>query len=104
MDTKTKTDTYKSRYANGTANNGDVLVKEPESQRPLVKINFILMAIAGAMIVLGFLLMTGGASDWGEFNPDIFSARRIVAGPTIAFLGFIFMGVGIMYSPRNKKD
>ncbi len=104
MDTKTKTDTYKSRYANGTAHNGDVLVKEPESQRPLVKINFILMAIAGAMIVLGFLLMTGGASDWGEFNPDIFSARRIVVGPTIAFLGFIFMGVGIMYSPRNKKD
>ncbi|WP_300933729.1 DUF3098 domain-containing protein [uncultured Duncaniella sp.] len=32
----------------------------------------------------------------------MFSTRRIVVGPTIAFLGFIFMGVGIMFS-RNKK-
>ncbi|MDE6683932.1 MAG: DUF3098 domain-containing protein [Duncaniella sp.] len=64
--------------------------------------NFILMAVAGAMIVLGFLLMAGGASTMESFDPDIFSTRRIVIGPAIAFLGFIFMGVGIMYSPKRK--
>ncbi|MBD5321734.1 MAG: DUF3098 domain-containing protein [Bacteroides sp.] len=64
--------------------------------------NFILMAVAGAMIVLGFLLMVGGASTMDSFNADIFSTRRIVVGPAIAFLGFIFMGVGIMYSPKKK--
>ncbi|MDE5693524.1 MAG: DUF3098 domain-containing protein, partial [Duncaniella sp.] len=37
-----------------------------------------------------------------EFNPDIFSARRVVVCPTIAILGFIFMGVAIMYSPKKK--
>ncbi len=80
----------------------DVLDKEGANELPLVRVNFVLMAVAGAMIVLGFLLRAGGASDWGAFNPDIFSTRRVVVGPTIAFLGFIFMGVGIMYSPRKK--
>ncbi len=100
MDTKKKANNSKSRVY-GLRQAPEKIDKELESQRPLVRINFILMAISGIMIVLGFLLMTGGASDWGEFNPDIFSARRIVVGPTIAFLGFIFMGVGIMYSPKD---
>ena len=80
----------------------DVLDKESEREMPFLRINFILMAIAGVMIVLGFLLMAGGSSDWGAFNTDIFSTRRIVVGPAIAFLGFIFMGVGIMYSHKGR--
>ena len=46
---------------------------------PLRKINFILMAVFGLMIVLGFILMAG-SSNGEEFNPDIFSTRRIVVG------------------------
>lgn len=79
-----------------------IIQKESESELPLLRANFIMMAIAGAMIVIGFMLMTGGASDWGAFNPDIFSARRVVVGPALAFLGFIFMGVGIMFSPKKS--
>lgn len=70
---------------------------------PLDKKNFILMAIAALMIVIGFLLMLGGASTPEEFNPEIFSTRRIVVGPTLAFLGFVFMGFAIIYRPRKKK-
>lgn len=70
---------------------------------PLDKKNFILMAIAAFMIVVGFLLMLGGASTPEEFNPEIFSTRRIVVGPTLAFLGFVFMGFAIIYRPRKKK-
>lgn len=77
------------------------LIHEDKSRMPLLKKNFILMAVAGVMIVLGFCLMAGGATDWDSFNPDIFSTRRIVVGPTIAFIGFIFMGFAIMYSPRK---
>lgn len=69
---------------------------------PLSKFNFILMGIAGAMIIIGFLLMGGEGSSVEQFNPDIFSTRRIVVGPTIAFLGFIFMAFGIIY--RTKKE
>lgn len=80
------------------------LLTENERDLPLMKPNFIFMAIAGVMIILGFCLMAGGATDWDSFNPDIFSTRRIVVGPTIAFLGFLFMGFGIMYSPKQKSD
>jgi hypothetical protein len=76
--------------------------KDVYVRMPLAKINFILMAIAGIMIVVGFLLMLGSSSTPEEFNPDIFSTRRIIVGPTIAFLGFLFMGFGIIY--RSKKD
>ncbi|MCM1138502.1 MAG: DUF3098 domain-containing protein [Muribaculum sp.] len=80
-----------------------LLIKESPEEMPLVRKNFILMIIAGFMIVLGFALMAGGSTDWETFNEDIFSARRIVVGPTIAFLGFVFMGFGIMYSPRKNN-
>ena len=36
--------------------------REDHSQLPLVKKNFILMAIAALMIVIGFALTSGGAS------------------------------------------
>ncbi|MDE6266804.1 MAG: DUF3098 domain-containing protein [Muribaculaceae bacterium] len=65
-----------------------------------MKINFILMGCAALIIILGFLLMLGSPSE-AEFNADIFSVRRTVVGPTIAFLGFIFMGFGIIYKGRK---
>lgn len=71
---------------------------------PLSTKNFLLMAIAGILIVLGFILMTGDSSTTEAFNPDIFSTRRIVVGPTIAFIGFVAMGVAIIYRPRKKND
>lgn len=77
--------------------------QETATSFPLDKINFILMGIAGLMIIAGFLLMIGESSTPEKFNPDIFSTRRVVVGPTLAFLGFIFMGFGIIYRPRKKK-
>lgn len=80
--------------------------RAPGSEMPLQKNNFIAMAIAGALIVVGFLLMLGGSSSTEGFNPDIFSTRRIVVGPCIAFIGFIAMGAAIIIDPRrlsNKK-
>ncbi len=70
---------------------------------PLGKSNFIIMAVAVVMIVTGFILIAGGGTDDGSFNPEIFSTRRIVVGPTLAFLGFIVMGLGIMWTDRKKK-
>lgn len=66
------------------------------------KVNFILLAIGMAIIILGFLLMTGPGSTEGMFEPDIFSARRIKVAPVICFFGFIFMIYGILKKP--KKD
>ena len=77
---------------------------DPESfvEFPLVRINFILMAIAGAAIIIGFLLMLGGSTNAVDgFNPDIFSTRRIVVGPALSFLGFLFMAFAIIYRPKK---
>lgn len=81
---------------------GDALQRESRSEFPLQKINFILIGVSLLMIVVGFLLMTGAPTTSEGFNPDIFSTRRIVVGPTIAFLGFIAMGVAIMFNPKKS--
>lgn len=73
------------------------------SNRPFGKINFIMMGCCLAMIVLGFILMSGsGSSIEGGFNPDIFSTRRIVVGPGLSFLGFLLMAFAIIYKPKNN--
>lgn len=81
----------------------DIIEKEKYTQFPLVKINFILMGCAALLIVLGFILIAGGSSSDDSFNPEVFSTTRIVVGPTLAFLGFVAMGVGIMWR-KPKKD
>ena len=55
------------------------------------KTNFILLAIGMAVVILGFILMTGPSSSETVFQADIFSVRRIKVAPVVCFLGFIFM-------------
>ena len=64
--------------------------------------NFILLGVGMAIIIIGFLLMTGPGSTEGYFEPDIFSARRIKVAPVISLFGFIFMIYGIVRKPKNK--
>lgn len=67
--------------------------------------NIFMMAGCLLMIIVGFILMSGGSSSMkGGFNPDIFSFRRIVLGPAIAFLGFLCMAFAIIYTPRKKNE
>ena len=66
------------------------------------KENFLLIAVAVVLIVVGFLLMSGGRSKDGvSFNPEIFSARRIVIAPLVTVLGFVTMIVGILRNGNN---
>lgn len=71
------------------------------SRLALNKTNFILIGIAFVVILLGFLLMVGAPSET-EFNPDIFSTRRITIGPMISFFGFMFMIFAIMFKNKEK--
>ncbi|NDV47586.1 DUF3098 domain-containing protein [Paludibacter sp. 221] len=66
----------------------------------LDKKNLILIGVAFLIIVFGFLLMIGAPTEV-EFNPDIFSTRRIVIGPMISFFGFLFMVFAILYKPKK---
>ena len=68
----------------------------------LPKNNAILIAISVVIIVVGFALMVGDPSGATEFNPDIFSFRRITVGPMTSLFGFIVMIVAILYNPKKK--
>jgi hypothetical protein len=68
----------------------------------LSKFNAILIAICLVIIVIGFALMVGEPSGAMEFNPDIFSFRRITVGPMVALFGFVAMIVAILYNPKKK--
>ena len=75
---------------------------EENKKFTLAKMNLILIAVAFGVIVLGFILMTGSSTEV-EFNPDIFSTRRITVGPMISFFGFLFMIFAILFKPKAKK-
>ena len=55
------------------------------------KTNFILLLIGMVVVIIGFLLMAGPGSSETQFNPDIFSVRRVRVAPIVSFVGFVFM-------------
>ena len=71
----------------------------------LSKENYRLLIIGFAIIVLGFILMIGGkAKSPNEFNPAIFSFRRITLAPMVVLAGFIFEIYAIMKKPKEEKE
>jgi len=70
----------------------------------LGKENLKLMVIGFVIIVVGFLLMTGGkSSDPSVFNPEIFSFRRITLAPMVVLFGFMFEIYAIIKKPKSDK-
>lgn len=65
--------------------------------------NFILLAVGFAVVVIGFILMSGPSSTEQTFNPDIFSVRRIKVAPVVCFIGFISMIYAIIRKPKAKS-
>ena len=72
-------------------------------ERPFSRVNYYMMGGCLALIVLGFVLMSGGGSTVENgFNPEIFSTRRIVVGPMLSFLGFLLMAFSFVWMPKKK--
>lgn len=67
------------------------------------RVNFILLAVSMVIVILGFILMSGPGSTETEFNPDIFSDRRIKVAPVVCLIGFLMMIVAVVYRPKNKE-
>lgn len=70
----------------------------PDNPRlPLTRRNYILLAVGFAVIVLGFVLMTGGGSDSpDEFDYAMFSWRRITLAPILVIGGFAVEAYAIL--------
>jgi hypothetical protein len=65
-------------------------------------VNYILLAVGMAVVILGFLLMSGGGSTETAYDPDIFSARRIKVAPLVCLAGFVSMIYAIVRRPADK--
>ena len=78
---------------------------EKQNNMPLTVANYKLMLIGLAIIIIGYVLMTGGGSDDPNvFNEEMFSFRRITLAPIVVLAGFGFEIYAIMYTPKNKKE
>lgn len=77
-------------------------VNKNEDNMPLTRENYKLMALGMIIIIIGFILMIGGkAASPDEFNPEIFSFRRITLAPMIVLFGYIFEIYAIMKKPKE---
>ena len=68
------------------------------------KVNFILLAVGMAIVIIGFLLMTGPSSSETLLEPDIFSARRIEVAPVVCLFGFLSMIYAVLRKPKTKIE
>ena len=71
------------------------------------RVNYILLAVGMAVVILGFILMSGSGSTMESFNPEIFSAMHIKVAPVVTFLGFVSIVYAIMHKPKdglNNED
>ena len=67
------------------------------------KINYILLIVGLAIIVVGFMLMSGESTTEEAFNPDIFSDMRIKIAPMGCLFGCLFEIVAILWPAKKEK-
>lgn len=66
------------------------------------KINFILLAVSMLVVIIGLVLMSGGGTDDGTYNPEIFNAMRTKVAPVVTFAGFIAMIYAVLRKPKDE--
>jgi len=65
-------------------------------------INYKILLVGIAVIVLGFLSMSGGGSDDPNvFSEEIFNFRRIRLAPTTVLIGFGITIYAILKNPKK---
>ena len=83
----------------------EAIKKAEDNVRPIFafgKENYILMLTGVVLIILGFILMTGGGSkDPNVFNEEMFNFRRLTLAPILILIGFAVEIVAIMKKPKD---
>lgn len=76
--------------------------KEVKKEFIFGKKNYKFMLVGLAVIFLGFILMSGGASESDTiFNPDVFSFRRIRLAPFVVLVGLGIEIYAILLNPNK---
>ena len=68
------------------------------------KTNFMLLAIGIVVIIIGFILMSGGSSTEETYDPSIFNSMHIKVAPVVTFIGFVSIIYAIVHKPKDNKD
>ena len=67
--------------------------------------NYKLLLIGLVIIIVGFILMSGGGvDDPNEFSEDIFNFRRITLAPLVVLGGYGFVMYAIMKKPQSTTN
>ena len=68
------------------------------------KQNYILMGVGLAVIIIGYMMMSGGRSmDPNIFDADgLYSFRRITLAPVLILIGLVIEGYAIMKKPSGS--
>ena len=69
--------------------------------------NYALMGAGLLVVVVGFILMSGGGDHTvTQFDESIYSVRRITIAPIMVLLGFVTVALGIMlrFNKVNKDE
>lgn len=77
---------------------------DPNEAMAFDRTNYKLLLVGIFIVILGFILMSGGGSGDPEvFNADkLFSTRRITVAPIVCLVGYVFVIYAIMRKPRTE--
>ena len=89
-------------YTKGKIDKVNIIIKDIMDKKNFAfdRMNYILLAVGMAVVVLGFILMSGSGSTETSYDPDIFSARRIKVAPAVCLLGFVSMIYAVIRKPK----
>ena len=72
---------------------------------PMTRKGLIMMLVGLALMVLGYVLMTGGgSSDPQVFNYAMFDFRRLVLAPVAIVAGIVVIIVAIIRKPKEGEN
>ena len=66
------------------------------------KVNYLLLAVGMIVVIIGFVLMSGGGSTEQAYDPSIFSPMRIKVAPVVCLVGFLSMAYAIIRKPKDE--
>lgn len=80
-------------------------VKIDDSKFAIPYKNVLYIIIGFVIMVIGYVLMSGGGSDDPNvFNMEMFSFRRLVLAPVVILAGMCEIIWAIMYIGKSKKE
>ncbi len=69
------------------------------------KKNYRILMGGIVLIILGYILLAGGGSkDPNQFSYELFSTQRMVTAPLILLIGYVTIGVAIMYKEKKQEQ